>query len=127
MRPPLVARLVVFGDVAVRDPARGHRLEPGSGHACGTAALTESLRDYFGTKHVELVMSSTAVGAGPPRTYDNVDELVADVENARVWGGLHFRTTMTRTAKYFPRIARDVGRKYFLDDHGRKGDKHNDD
>jgi hypothetical protein len=34
---------------------------------------------------------------------------------------------MTRTAKYFPRIARDVGRKYFLDNDGRKGDKHNDD
>ncbi len=105
----------------------GNHPEYPSGHACGTAALTESLRDYFGTKHVEFVMSSTAVGAGPPRTYDNVDDLVADVENARVWGGLHFRTTMTRTAKYFPRIARDVGRKYFLDDDGRKGNKHNDD
>jgi hypothetical protein len=105
----------------------GNHPEYPSGHACGTAALTESLRDYFGTKHVELVMSSTAVGAGPPRTYETLDDLVADVENARVWGGLHFRTTMTRTAKYFPRIARDVERKDFLDDAGRKGDKHNDD
>jgi hypothetical protein len=34
---------------------------------------------------------------------------------------------MTRTAKYFPRIARDVGQKYFLADAGRSGDKHNDD
>jgi hypothetical protein len=118
---------VVFGDVAVRDPAHGHRREPGhspdptwlplivgnhpeypSGHARGTAALTESLRNYFGTKRVELVMSSTAAGAGVPRTYENLDDLVADVQNARVWGGLHFRTTMTRTAKYFPRIARQA-------------------
>ena len=44
----------------------------------------------------------------------NLDELVKDVENARVWGGLHYRTTMTETAKHFPRIARDVGRHYFL-------------
>ena len=50
-----------------------------------------------------------------------------DVENARVWGGLHFRTTMTRTAKYFPRIARDVGKKYFLDDAGQKRHKDDDD
>ena len=35
--------------------------------------------------------------------------LVEDVENARVWGGLHYRTTMTETAKLLPRIARDVG------------------
>jgi hypothetical protein len=103
----------------------GNHPEYPSGHACGTAALTESLRNYFGTKRVNLVMSSTALGAGPPRTYENLDELVADVENARVWGGLHYRTTMTRTAKHFPQIARDVGRKYFLTDAGRKGDKDN--
>jgi hypothetical protein len=52
--------------------------------------------------------------ARPPRTYESLDDLVADVENARVWGGLHFRTTMKKSAKYFPRIARDVGKKYFL-------------
>jgi hypothetical protein len=59
-------------------------------------------------------MSSTVVGAGPPRTYDTLDELVEDVENARVWGGLHFRTTMTQTSKDFPKIARDVGKRHFL-------------
>ena len=53
-------------------------------------------------------------GAGPPRTFENLDELVGDVENARVWGGLHYRTTMTETAKHFPRIARDIGKRHFL-------------
>jgi len=92
----------------------GNHPEYPSGHACFTAAVTESLHNYFGTKKVRLVMSSLAPGAGPPRTYENLDELVADVENARVWGGLHFRSTMTRTANYFPRIADDVGQKFFL-------------
>jgi hypothetical protein len=105
----------------------GNHPEYPSGHACGTGALAESLRNYFGTKRVKFVMSSTAPGAGPPRTYENLDELVAEVEDARVWGGLHYRTTMTRTAKHFPEIARDVGRKYFLTDAGRKGHKHDDD
>ena len=100
----------------------GNHPEYPSGHACFTGAVTESLRNYFGTKHVELVISSLAAGAGPPRTYENLDELVVDVENARVWGGLHYRTTMTDTAKHFPKIARDVGRKHFLDNR-----KHNDD
>lgn len=76
--------------------------------------MTESLRNYSGTKHVQLVISSTAPGAGPPRMYENLDELVADVENARVWGGLHYRSTMTKTAKHFQQIARDVGREHFL-------------
>ena len=100
----------------------GNHPEYPSGHACFTGAVTESLRNYFGTKHVELVISSLAVGAGPPRTYETLDELVADVENARVWGGLHYRTTMTDTAKFFPRIARDIGRKHFLDS-GRRGNE----
>ena len=69
---------------------------------------------YFGTKQVELVITSLAPGAGPPRTYENLDELVTDVQNARVWGGLHYRSTVEDTSKYFPRIARDVGKKYFL-------------
>jgi hypothetical protein len=92
----------------------GNHPEYPSGHACFTAAVTESLRNYFGTKRVRLVISSTATGAGAPRTYANLDALVADVANARVWGGLHFRTTMTQTAKHFRQIARDVGRRHFL-------------
>jgi PAP2 superfamily len=104
----------------------GNHPEYPSGHACFTGAVTESLRNYFGTKRVKLVISSTAAGAGPPRTYENLDELVKDVENARVWGGLHYRSTMTKTAKHFPRIARDVGRHDFLADADRGGNKHDD-
>lgn len=85
-----------------------------SGHSCFTAAFTESLRNYFGTKQVRLVISSTVVGAGPVRTYESVDDLVADVENARVWAGLHYRTTMVESAKHYPQIARDIGKQYFL-------------
>jgi hypothetical protein len=91
----------------------GNHPEYPSGHACMTAAVTESLGDYFGTKHVALTVSSTVVGTS--RTYETLDDLVADVEDARVWGGLHYRTTMAETAKDFPQIARDVGRRFFLE------------
>jgi hypothetical protein len=100
----------------------GNHPEYPSGHASFTAAVTASLRNYFGTKHVQLVVSSTAMGAGPPRTYENLDELVTDVENARVWGGLHYRTTMTQSARHFTQIADDVGRRHFLVDELDHGD-----
>ena len=90
----------------------GNHPEYPSGHGCYTGAVTESLRNYFGTKRVKLVVSSTVTGT--TRTYEQLDDLVVDVENARVWGGLHYRTTMTDTAKHFPRIARDVGKRHFL-------------
>ena len=83
---------------------------------CFTSSVTESLRQYFGTKKVKLVITSLAPGAGPTRTYENLDDLVADVWNARVWGGLHYRSTVEQTSKDFPRIARDVGKRYLLDD-----------
>ena len=99
----------------------GNHPEYPSGHSCFTAAVTESLRNYFGTKQVPLVLTSTTTGT--TRTYANLDDLVADVEDARVWGGLHYRTTMIDSAKYFPKIARNVGKRYFLADEKRHGDE----
>jgi hypothetical protein len=90
----------------------GNHPEYPSGHGCFTSAFTESLRNYFGTKKVELAITSTVTGT--TRTYETLDDLVADVQNARVWGGLHYRSTVEQSSKHFPRIARDVGKKYFL-------------
>jgi hypothetical protein len=90
----------------------GNHPEYPSGHACFTAGVATSLQKYFGTKHVPFTLSSVVTGT--TRTYQRLDDLVEDVENARVWGGLHYRTTMTETAKHFPRVARDVGKRYFL-------------
>ena len=53
--------------------------------------MTESLEQYFRTKKVQFVIPGMVVAGGPDRTYDNLDDLVKEVENARVWGGLHYR------------------------------------
>jgi PAP2 superfamily len=89
----------------------GNHPEYPSGHACFTAGVTSSLQHYFGTRKVELKLTSTVTNT--TRTYERLDDLVKDVEDARVWGGLHYRWTMTETAKDFPRIARDVGKEHF--------------
>jgi hypothetical protein len=92
----------------------GNHPEYPSGHACFTAGVATSLERYFRTDKVELTMPALSPIGGPPRTYRDLDDLVEDIENARVWGGLHYRTTMEKTANYFPRIARNVGRHHFL-------------
>ncbi len=74
--------------------------------------MTKSLQEYFGTKWLELTLTSTITGTS--RTYTQLGPARrTDVENARVWGGLHYRTTMTETAKHFPRIAKDVYKDHF--------------
>src|SRR5687768_2653510 len=99
----------------------GNHPEYPSGHACMTAAVTQSLKSYFGTKHVQLEFTSNVTGT--TQSYVRLDDLVDAIEDARVWGGLHFRTTMTDSAKHFPRIARDIGQKHFLADVDRDRDK----
>ncbi|HWL33479.1 MAG TPA: vanadium-dependent haloperoxidase [Gaiellaceae bacterium] len=103
----------------------GNHPEYPSGHACLTAAITQSLKGYFGTKRVQMTFTSNVVGA--PKTYATLDDVVAAIEDARVWGGLHYRTTMTETAKHFPRIARDVGRQFFLEHEDDDEDQDEDD
>ena len=95
----------------------GNHPEYPSGHACFTAGMTKALHEHFGTKWLGLTLTSTTTGTS--RTYTHIGQLVADVEDARVWGGLHYRTTMTETAKHFPRIAKDVHKDHFRAD--RKG------
>jgi hypothetical protein len=90
----------------------GNHPEYPSGHACFTAGVTTSLQRYFGTKHVPFALTSSVTGT--TRVYERLDDLVEDVENARVWGGLHYRTTMTETAKHFPRIAQDIAKEHFF-------------
>jgi hypothetical protein len=89
----------------------GNHPEYPSGHGCFTSAVTKSLQEYFGTKWLELTLTSTVTGTS--RTYTQLGQLVTEVEDARVWGGLHSRTTMEETAKHFPRIARDVYKAHF--------------
>jgi hypothetical protein len=102
----------------------GNHPEYPSGHACFTGGFTKSLQRYFGTKKVELTLTSTTTGT--TRTYERLGELVADVEDARVWGGLHYRWTMTETAKHFPQIAKAVGKEHFLA-HGNDHDDEDED
>jgi hypothetical protein len=85
-----------------------------SGHSCYTGALTKALEIYFGTNAIPLTISSTFAGAGPPRTYARLSDIRAEVEDARVWAGLHFRNTMQEGFKLARKIARNAASQAFL-------------
>jgi hypothetical protein len=61
-----------------------------SGYNVLTAAFTGGLAALFGTNHLNLTLTSTAVPG--VRHYNTGRALRADVVNARVWLGFHFRT-----------------------------------
>jgi hypothetical protein len=61
-----------------------------SGYNAVTAATTGGLEELFDTQHLNLSLISTAV-PDVTRHYDTGSALRADVVNARVWLGFHFR------------------------------------
>jgi hypothetical protein len=62
-----------------------------SGYNVVTAATTGGLEELFHTQHLNLTLISTAV-PNVTRHYDTGSALRADVVNARVWLGIHFRS-----------------------------------
>jgi hypothetical protein len=86
-----------------------------SGHAFWSTALTDAVAVFFGTNKVQW----TLVCAVPQvvqkeRTYRDLNALMREVDNARVWAGLHWRHTMRHGAQLARRVVRHVSRNFFL-------------
>jgi hypothetical protein len=62
-----------------------------SGHMCLDGAHMGALQHFFGTDDVPFDVSSFVI-TDHPNHYDHFSDALHDVENARVWTGLHFRT-----------------------------------
>ena len=61
-----------------------------SAHGCYTAGVTESLAGFFRRDHVSFSVDSTS--SGTTHSFPSFSALLREVENARVWGGIHFRS-----------------------------------
>jgi len=83
-----------------------------SGHGFWSTALIGSVAAFFGTTRVEwtLTTSKTAVPAlvKTERHYRSLIDLLGDIGNARVWGGLHYRRALRDGAVIGGRVAAHV-------------------
>jgi hypothetical protein len=62
-----------------------------SAHACHSSAIVEALGEFFGSGEVHLSLDSDATGT--TRKYNQLNDAVRDVEQARVLAGFHFRNS----------------------------------
>ena len=77
-----------------------------SAHSCVTPAGTRALAEFLGTRRIDLTMPSlTGLGA---RHFDTVRELTREVGNARIWGGIHFRTAVNDGIRIARQTAAEV-------------------
>jgi len=82
-----------------------------SAHGFLTGSYIEAVRHFFGTKHLTFTVTSTVTGTS--RTFHNTDDLIDEVIEARIWGGMHYRTSMLDGVEMGKSVARWVARHSF--------------
>jgi hypothetical protein len=83
-----------------------------SAHACHTTAIAEVLESFFGPGR-RIRFSVDSLVTGETRYYNGFREVVADVNNARVWAGFHFRYAQEDGSRLGRKVARFVVRNLF--------------
>jgi hypothetical protein len=84
-------------------------------HGCNTSAMAEMFTVFFGTSKINLDVASTVPGLlHPTRHYATANDLVVEIINARVWGGLHYRGSVISGAALGQKVARYTLSRYFL-------------
>jgi hypothetical protein len=74
----------------------------------------QGVRDLLRYRPGPLTISNTFAGAGPPRTYARLRDIRAEVADARVWAGLHFRNSMQEGYKLARKVAWNAASQAFL-------------
>jgi PAP2 superfamily len=97
-----------------------------SGHSCVSGAALHVMRTFFGKDKIAFDIVSTRFPT-QPRHYTSFSEALQEVIDARVWGGIHFRTADVQGAELGAKVAR-YERKHFFQPVGsnHEGDENDD-
>jgi hypothetical protein len=83
-----------------------------SAHACSTGAVMQAMSAFFGSQHVSFSLDSTVTNT--TRYYARFKDVIAEVGNARVWAGIHFRNSTKDGAKIGRKVGNWMSERYFL-------------
>jgi hypothetical protein len=83
-----------------------------SGHGCVSGASFLTLTDFFGTDKVAFDVHSARF-PGQPRHFERFSDALKEIIDARVWGGIHFRTADVQGAVIGKKVAHWVRKHYF--------------
>jgi hypothetical protein len=92
-------------------PTPNHPEYPAA-HACATGAATEMMKAINdGKKKLSFSFDSTVTGQ--THAYTSVDDLVREVQLARIHGGMHFRTGMDHGRVVGMKVAKWIDHNHF--------------
>lgn len=86
-----------------------------AGHGCISGATVHALRAFFGTDKISFNAESNKCSPAPclPRSFDRFSEALKEIIDARVWGGIHFRTADVQGAVLGKKVAHYMAKHYF--------------
>ena len=86
-----------------------------SAHSCLTSSIAEVYAAFVGNQRIELDINSTVPNLmQPTRHYKLAQDLVHEIINARVWGGIHYRESDIKGANLGRMVAHWALQRYFL-------------
>ena len=89
----------------------GHPEWP-SAHGCTTSAYAHAIAEFFGTKRLPGGIDLTG-GTPNTRHFDSTDQIIREIVDARVYNGVHYRTSVIQGSILGHKVAQWVARYYF--------------
>jgi PAP2 superfamily len=83
-----------------------------SGHSCVSSAIMHTMQKFFGTDKLAFDITSPRFPS-QPRHFNRFSAVLTEIINARVWGGIHFRTADTQGALLGKKVADWEAKHYF--------------
>jgi hypothetical protein len=86
-----------------------------AGHTCISGATVHALQAFFGTDKVPFTAVSNKCSPAPcpDRSFDRFSDALKEIIDARVWGGIHFRTADVQGAVLGKKVVHYMEKHYF--------------
>jgi hypothetical protein len=87
-----------------------------AGHTCISGATVYALQAFFGTDKVSFTATSNKClpAPCPPRSFDRFSDALEEIIDARVWGGIHFRTADVQGAVLGKKVVHHMTTKHYF-------------
>jgi PAP2 superfamily len=82
-----------------------------SAHSCASSAVVHTLQEGFGTDKIPF--SAFSARTHTTRSFERLSDALKEVIDARVWGGIHFRTADVQGAVLGKKVAHYLRQHYF--------------
>jgi hypothetical protein len=92
-------------------PGTPNHPEYPSAHSCATPSIGRVIAKFLGTRNIDFTIPSLT-GLGD-RHFNRVSDLEYEVTNARIWGGIHYRTSVEQGVRLGTKVEHQVLAHHF--------------